>query len=106
MNQSLVTLVGLRIRHLREHRKLSLQKLSELAELSEKHLGEIERGRGNPSVKVLEKIAMQLGTDVQSFFEVANLRQRDILLAELHTMLEKASDTDLRKIYTVIHGMQ
>tara|TARA_B100000614_G_scaffold261073_1_gene289601 strand:+ start:1842 stop:2171 length:330 start_codon:yes stop_codon:yes gene_type:complete len=49
--------VGKHIKQLRREQKLSQQALAELAGISYKYLGEIERGQVNLSVEVLVKIA-------------------------------------------------
>ena len=52
--------IGKHIKDLRVERKLSQQALAELAGMSYKYLGEIERGQVNLSVEILIKIAQSL----------------------------------------------
>ncbi|WP_020585449.1 helix-turn-helix domain-containing protein [Desulfobacter curvatus] len=52
--------IGKHIRDLRGEKKLSQQALAELAGISYKYLGEIERGQVNLSVEILIKIAESL----------------------------------------------
>lgn len=52
--------IGKHIKDLRGEKKLSQQSLAELAGISYKYLGEIERGQVNLSVDILIKIANSL----------------------------------------------
>jgi transcriptional regulator with XRE-family HTH domain len=57
-------LLGQRIRSLRQARGLTQERLGELADLNYKYLGSVERGEGNPSLLVLERIAVALGVEL------------------------------------------
>ena len=52
---------GKRIKFLRNIRKISQEELAFRCELNTKYYSDIERGRRNPTLKVLEKIALGLG---------------------------------------------
>jgi XRE family aerobic/anaerobic benzoate catabolism transcriptional regulator len=54
--------LGARVRDLRGRRGLTLQQLAALSALSPRFLGEVEKGRGNISVRNLEGLAHALGT--------------------------------------------
>lgn len=54
-------LVGANIRKLRVRRKLSQEQLAHDSEIDLTYLGGIERGKRNPSLLVLVRIAGQLG---------------------------------------------
>ena len=51
---------GRAIRHLREHRGWSQEKLAEAADLNRSYLGEIERGSASPSLVTVVKLANAL----------------------------------------------
>lgn len=53
--------VGARLRQLRLARKLTQAQLAERAGLSDKFLGELERGRGNPTLTTLAALSEALG---------------------------------------------
>jgi transcriptional regulator with XRE-family HTH domain len=63
------TRIGATIRNLRTGRNLSLQDLSKLAGVSVGMLSQIERNLANPSLKILTKIQLALGTNAGAFFE-------------------------------------
>ena len=53
---------GTRVKALRQSKKLSQEKLANLAEVDRTYLPEVERGERNISLVVSEKIAHALGT--------------------------------------------
>jgi transcriptional regulator with XRE-family HTH domain len=63
--------LGIRIRALRRERNLTLERLSELANLSVGIVSQIERGRGNPSFATLAQLAHGLDIPVGRLLHVA-----------------------------------
>ena len=61
--------IGERIKYFRKQRKLSREKLSELADLHPTYIGQLERGEKNPSVETIFKICVGLDLPVSSFLE-------------------------------------
>lgn len=59
---------GDRLRFLRKLGGLTLGRLAECAEISEIHLGNIERGSASPSLEMVHRLAVALGTDPLNFF--------------------------------------
>ena len=53
--------VGARLKQLRQARRLTQEQLAERASLSYKFVGEIERGRGNPTLTTLNALSEALG---------------------------------------------
>ena len=60
---------GKRITFLRNIRKISQEELAFRCELNTKYYSDIERGRRNPTLKVLEKIALGLGISLEELFK-------------------------------------
>ena len=65
----ILTLVGKRIRNLREGRGFSQEVLAEKASLHRTYIGGVERGLRNPSLKSLQRIAKGLGVGVVDLFQ-------------------------------------
>lgn len=61
-------IVGSNVRRLRVERKLTQEQLAHEAGIDLTYLGGIERGRRNPSLKVLASIARCLGVHPQELF--------------------------------------
>jgi XRE family aerobic/anaerobic benzoate catabolism transcriptional regulator len=57
-----------RIRTLRKSRSLTRKNLSELADVSERHLAQLESGEGNISIVLLNRIATALNTSLAQLF--------------------------------------
>ena len=68
MNCSHATL-GKNIRTLRNARGLSQEALAQDAQITQSHLGCIERGRGNPTVETLFSICNALQVDIAELFQ-------------------------------------
>ncbi len=64
-------IVGTNVRRLRVERKLTQEQLAHEAEIDLTYLGGIERGRRNPSVGVLGRLAASLGVHPRDLFESA-----------------------------------
>lgn len=65
---ALKRLIGRNIRTLRKTRGWSQEALGEIADLSYKFVGEIERGTVNPSLDSLRKIADALNVEIAELF--------------------------------------
>lgn len=63
---------GRLIRSFRKKRNLSLQELARQAELSVSYLSEIERGKKQPTLETIEKLAMALNVSKEGFFPEAD----------------------------------
>jgi transcriptional regulator with XRE-family HTH domain len=60
--------LGKRIAYLRKERHLSQLQLALQAGVTKSYLSDLERGQRNPTVKVLQKIAMGLGVTLEELF--------------------------------------
>lgn len=63
------TKIGLRIKELRANRKISQEKLAELADLDRTYINSVENGRRNISIENIEKISVALQVALQEFFK-------------------------------------
>lgn len=72
--------VGIRLRQLREGRKVSMRALSQMSGLSANALSMIERGKTSPSVSTLYRLADALGVPVTDFFSPESSRKKVVFL--------------------------
>jgi transcriptional regulator with XRE-family HTH domain len=72
--------VGVRLRELREARKVSMRTLATMSGLSANALSMIERGKTSPSVSTLYKLADALGVPITEFFSQTMARQKVVFL--------------------------
>ncbi len=65
---SVLSQLGMRVAYLRKQKKMSQLDLSLMAKISSSYLCDLEKGRRNPSVLVLERIASSLDTTLEDLF--------------------------------------
>lgn len=63
-------ILGKRIQSLRKKAGMTQLQLAEVANLSLKHLGEIERGRGNPTLDSLQNLSVALNIPLTELFDI------------------------------------
>jgi transcriptional regulator with XRE-family HTH domain len=97
--------LGLRIRDLRRKRRLTLDELSELAGMNDKHLGEVERGMINISIQNLDKIAASLGVPLTALLDVEHQKSKDELCREIMKILDEAGYEQVQIIHRVVHDI-
>ena len=95
-------LMGNRIKVLRVQQGLSQDKLSELAGLNGKYLGEVERGSANISIINLSNLADALDVPLPSLLSTEHERSRPELVSELRKLIDETDDARLKIISRVI----
>ncbi|MDL2267819.1 helix-turn-helix domain-containing protein [Desulfovibrio sp. OttesenSCG-928-G15] len=89
--QNINRLLGIRLKKLREAREQTQNDLAALANISLKNLGELERGRGNPSLKSLTSLAEVLNVSLAELFDFdqedksESVMREEILVRLQHT---------------------
>lgn len=93
---------GEHLRNLRKAKGLSQNELGDLAGLSDKYLGEVERG-GNPSLDVLMKLAKALEVDLSQLVgdEVTRMEPAAVR-AEAIRRLDALPDDQLRDLVRML----
>lgn len=67
-NGDLLTFLGKRVRELRSRRRMTRKQISQKADVSERHLAQLESGQGNISVVLLQRIAAALHVSIARLF--------------------------------------
>ena len=93
--------IGERIRKIREDLKMSREKFSEMIDISDVFLGQIERGERSLSTKTLTKIVNFTGfsADFILFGEVSS----NNTISKINRILNKCSDDVVDNFYNLIH---
>ena len=93
--------VGERIRKIREDLKLNREKFSEMIDISDVFLGQIERGERSLSIKTLCKIVAFTGasTDYILFGNDSN----NTIINKINRILSKSSDANIKYFYDIIN---
>ena len=100
-------LLGTRVRELRKARELTLERLAEKANVDVKYLGNIERGKENPTIGILEKLAGALSVKVYQILTFEHELQGERLLRRrISQVLEKCDQKELQTILKVVNAMK
>lgn len=93
--------IGERVRKIREDLKMSREKFSEMIDISDVFLGQIERGERSLSTKTLTKIVNFTGfsADFILFGDVSS----NNTISKINRILNKCSDDVVDYIYKLIH---
>ena len=60
--------LGMRIRYLRQQHKLSQEDLAFYANINKNYISDLENGRRNPSLEILERIAIAFHISLEELF--------------------------------------
>lgn len=61
--------LGMRIRYLRKNKKWSIEDLALEADINKNYLSDLERGRRNPTLNILDRIAVALDINLEELFK-------------------------------------
>lgn len=116
--------IGKKIRECRLQRNLNIRQLSELVECTTSLISQVERGKADPSISTLKKIAKALNVNIVDFFMVRHNKEDvitrpdervDIQLrrwdTRIQSLVKSVNGRKMQPFYTVIkpgggsHGM-
>ena len=96
-------LLGRRIRSLRTLKDWTQQELGSRADVNYKFIGEIERGKQNPSLHVLTRIAAALEVKLHDLLRFEHeLPDRREIEAKINNLLRAIPEHDLRTILMIL----
>ncbi len=100
-------LLGKRVRELRKKRGLTQERLAEKANVDVKFLGNIERGKENPTVGTLEKIAGALSVRLHQILNYEHqLQGQRLLRRRITQILDKCDEKELRTILKLVSAIK
>jgi len=94
--------LGGRIKSLRQGRGLTQRELAEQAGLSEKYLGEVERGICNTTHEFLIKLADAFGIPITAMLENDQEQNREQLVSAIIRMARELEEKDARIVYRML----
>ena len=95
--------VGNRIRSIRENMFMNREKFSEMIDISEVFLGQIERGESSISLKTLNSIIAYTGAS--SDFILYGNNELDSYYKKIDRILRHCDENTLEFIYNLIHDV-
>ncbi len=99
-------LLGRRVKHFRNLRNITQQKLGEKADLNNKYLGAIERGEKNPTIDIVAKIASTLDIHLYELFLFEHeIDDPKILKEKIDNLLGDASKREYKTVCRVIEAI-
>ncbi|MDB5850850.1 MAG: helix-turn-helix protein [Rhodoferax sp.] len=96
LKNPLLVALGDRVRNLRAQRGLTRKTLATAANVSERHLANLEYGIGNASILVLQQVATALQCSLAEMLGDVTTSSPEWLL--IREMLERRSEADLRRV--------
>ena len=97
--------LGKRIRSLRRLNDLSQEQLGERANISAKYVGEVERGKTNLTIDILERISIVLNVSLPDLFDFHHELRRGELKKAINSLIKDASDQDLQTILRILKSV-
>ena len=95
-------IIGERIRKIREDLKMSRERFSEMLDISDVFLGQLERGERSLSTNTLVKLVKFTG--VSADFILFGNENSNNTVARINRILNKCPDDVLDYIYNLIHS--
>ena len=98
-------MIGSRIQEIRNKKGITLDQLSEKVGISSKYLSSIERGKENPTLNTILKLAQSLDVMPDEFFthlEIEDPAKRKSMIIE---MLNEADEDKLKLAHKVLSVM-
>lgn len=102
--ESLEKQLGNRIKTLRKLRGWTQENLAEQAKVSVQHVGEIERGDGNPTLQSLERLSKGFGITVSQLLTVEDPDQEtELLRDQICETVQEMPTAELKLLQGVIN---
>ena len=99
----LLVALGDRVRNLRAQRGLTRKAVATAADVSERHLANLEYGTGNASILVLQQVAAALRCSLAELLGDFTTRSPEWLL--IRELLEHRSEAELRRVRLALHEL-
>ncbi len=107
-HRRLADYIGMTIRRLRTEREYTLQALADESGISKSYLGDIEKGRKNPTTDVVEAVAEALGVPARRLLYHAALDEEDPFFEPDQLTLEADTEESLevRELTQLAHRLR
>lgn len=99
--------LGRRIRDLRKKRGLTQERLAEAASVDVKYLGNIERGKENPTIGTLTKLANTLSVKMYQILDFEHeITGKRVLKRRIGQMLATCDERELQIILRLVRSIK
>lgn len=98
-------LIGMRIAELRNGKGLTQEHLAGKMEISPKYLSSIERGKENPTLDTLIKLADSLGVNIEDIFRFIQIEDSGKRKSLVTALVNKADVDQLKLAYKILSAI-
>lgn len=98
-------LIGLRLRELRNNLGYSQERAAEIADMASSYLSKVEKGKENPTVDTLLKLARAYKVNLWELLNYGHELTRKELEATILNFVRAAKDDDLRLLLKFINTL-
>ena len=98
-------MIGSRIQEIRNKKGITQDQLSEKVGISSKYLSSIERGKENPTLNTILKLAQSLEVKPDHFFIHLEIEDPGKRKSMINDILDEADEDQLKLIYKVLSAM-
>ena len=95
-------MIGSRIKDIRNKKGLTQEQLSESAGINPKYLSSIERGKENPTLKILLKLSQSLNVNLDEIFSNIQIEDPARRKSLIISLLDEADDEQLKMAYKIL----
>jgi transcriptional regulator with XRE-family HTH domain len=67
--------IGLKVKTMREDKGFSIEQLANISNVDRNYISDIEKGKRNASIEIIEKVITGLETDFATFFSDKNFKK-------------------------------
>jgi len=92
-------LIGLRIKKIRTSKRLTQESIAEVVGINPKYLSSIERGKENPTLNIVLKVAESLDISPNEFFKDIEITDPQKIKTLINNHLKRADDEQLSIVY-------
>ncbi len=90
-----------KLKILRQKRKLTLEKLSELSDLSPNHIAKLEASKTNPSFNSICSLAAALQVEIKELFNFDDLKDKEFIKDEFQKLINYSDVKHLQLLYKI-----
>lgn len=98
-------LLAKKIKLLRRKKHLTLEKLSEMIDVSPNHISKLEAARTNPSFTLISKLAKALDVELKDMFDFEEFKVNSLTKSDIINIFSNADEKDLQKLLIVYNSL-
>ena len=98
-------IIGQRIRNYRTQKRLSQEKLAELAGCHPTYIGQLERGEKNATLESVEKIASAMDISLSELFDKLGKSGSNNIAAKCYDLVASKNEAEQKQLYKMLQEM-